>query len=243
MMDGGISEENFDLESALGEGFKEFMGIRFRVKSGVLIPRKETELLARTAIGVLNGMAAEKKNHLGREAGPLRVVDVCCGAGNIACSIATYVSEVKVWASDLAEESANLATENVKCLDLVDWVEVFQGNLFSSLPYESIGGLVDVIVCNPPYISSGKLELELAPLCELEPREAFDGGPYGLKFHVEVSKEAPRWLKPEGALIFEFGAGQERQLKLVLERTKLYKEIHFVNNSMGQPRVVIACTK
>ncbi|MDR3566735.1 MAG: peptide chain release factor N(5)-glutamine methyltransferase [Syntrophobacteraceae bacterium] len=235
-----ISEENLDIESALREGCKEFMGIWFRVKSGVLIPRKETELLARTAIGVLKHIAAERENHRGVKAGPLRVIDMCCGAGNIACSIAAYVSGVTVWACDLAEEAVNLATENVTCLGMSDSVRVFRGDLFSALPHESIGGLVDAIVCNPPYISSGKLTRELAALCRSEPREAFDGGPYGLKIHEQVSKEAPRWLGPEGVLLFEFGLGQERQVKYILERTKLYGNIQFVSNSLAKPRVVTA---
>lgn len=241
-MDENISEESIDFALAFREGCREFMGICLRVKPGVLIPRKETELLARTAIGVLKEMAAGKSNPTGGRVRSLRVIDMCCGAGNLACSIATYVPEAKVWGADLAREAVNLTVENSKCLGVADSVEVYQSNLFSSLPYELLGGLVDVIVCNPPYISSGKLERELAPLCRNEPRDAFDGGPYGFKIHEQVSKEAPRWLKPKGVLLFEFGLGQERQLKFILERTKLYQEIRFISDSRGQPRVVMART-
>ena len=240
MKHGDVSEGGFSVESALERGFQDFMGLRFKVKPGVLIPRKETELLARTAIEVLTEMGAWEKKHGGNAAGPLRVVDMCCGAGNIACSIAARVPDVKVWASDLTEESASLAAENVQFLGLSDSVAVFRGRLFSSLPHRTIGGLVDVVVCNPPYISSAKLDLDLSTLHRNEPREAFDGGPYGHKVHQEVSKEAVRWLRPGGALILEFGAGQRRQLEHILERTKLYKDIQFIENSSDLPGVVTA---
>ena len=42
-------------------------------------------------------------------------------------------------------------------------------------------GTIDVVVCNPPYISTGRLAGDRAALLEHEPREAFDGGPYGLE--------------------------------------------------------------
>ena len=60
---------------------------------------------------------------------------MCCGAGNLACTIARYVPCAKVWASDLTEESVKLAMENVKHLDAVDFIQVFQGDLFEALPY------------------------------------------------------------------------------------------------------------
>ncbi len=72
-----------------------------------------------------------------------------------------------------------------------------------------------MIVCNPPYISTGRLSKDRAVLLEREPVQAFDGGPYGLSIHQRVLSDAPRVLRLDGKLLFEFGLGQDRQLALL----------------------------
>ena len=96
------------------------------------------------------------------------------------------------------------------------------------------------MVCNPPYISQAKLAGERAALLENEPREAFDGGPYGLSIHQRMVKEALPFLKPGGSLLFEIGLGQERQVKMLFERTRAYEDIRTVANAAGEVRVVAA---
>jgi release factor glutamine methyltransferase len=117
-------------------------------------------------------------------------------------------------------------------------VTVHQGDLFAGLAGAGLEGTVDVIVCNPPYISSGRLAGDRAGLLDHEPREAFDGGPYGLSIHQRVVKEALPFLKPGGWLLFEIGLGQERQVKLLFERTRAYQDLRMVANAAGEVRVV-----
>ena len=73
-----------------------------------------------------------------------------------------------------------------------------------------------------------------------EPREAFDGGPYGLTIHQRVIKEGLPFLKPGGWLLFEIGVGQQRQVKMLFERTRAYEEIRTVANAACEVRVVAA---
>ena len=101
-----------------------------------------------------------------------------------------------------------------------------QGDLFASLADLGLEGRVDAVICNPPYISTGKLEKESAHLLEQEPREAFDGGPYGLTIHQRAIKEALPFLRAGGTLLFEMGVGQERQLKLLFEEGMLTDEFY-----------------
>jgi release factor glutamine methyltransferase len=101
-------------------------------------------------------------------------------------------------------------------------------------------GRIDLIVCNPPYISTARLAKDRAPLLEREPVEAFDGGPYGLSIHQRVIKDAPRALRSGGKLLFEIGLGQERQIKLLFGRAPIYKDVHFVEDVEGRPRVAVA---
>jgi release factor glutamine methyltransferase len=199
-----------------------FMDVELLVERGVLIPRAETELLGATALEVMPENA--------------RIIDMCCGSGNLGCAIASRRRDVRVWASDLTDACVGLARRNAVFANVQDRVAVVQGDLFSGL--KDLAGTIDVIVCNPPYISHAKLAGERAVLLENEPREAFDGGPYGLSIHQRVVREALPFLKPGGWLLFEIGLGQDRQVKMLFERTRAYEGMRTVANAAGEVRVI-----
>jgi len=201
-----------------------FMDVELLTDRGVLVPRGETELLGNAALEVLADTAY--------------VIDMCCGSGNLACALAVHRPRARVWASDLTDACVALARRNVAHVGASDRVRVVQGDLFAGL--KGLEGTIDAVVCNPPYISQAKLAAERHSLLEHEPREAFDGGPYGLSIHQRVVKEALPFLKPGGHLLFEIGLGQGRQVKLLFERTRAYEEIRTVSNAAGEVRVVAA---
>ncbi|TPM26955.1 class I SAM-dependent methyltransferase [Mesorhizobium sp. B2-3-5] len=225
--------KEFSAANAYGTGRAIFMGLELLVAPGALVPRPETELLGTTALDVL---------HLVNLPAP-RIIDMCCGTGNLACAIAHDVPTAYVWASDLTDECVEMARRNVAHHGMADRVRVLQGDLFAALSGLGLDGTIDVIVCNPPYISEKRLEGDCAHLVELEPREAFAAGPYGLSIHMRVLKDAPRYLRPGGILLFEVGLGQDRQVMGLLERSKAYENIRAVSNEAGQGRVVIGQAK
>ena len=198
------------------------------VDPGAIVPREETELLGRTASRVL------------RETNAMRVIDLCCGSGNLACALATAFRDVVFWASDLTEGCVRVSRQNVRKLGLEARVHVRQGDLFAGLTGLALEGTIDAIVCNPPYISSGRLGKDRAVLLEHEPREAFDGGPFGLSIHQRVVREAPVYLKPGGWLLFEIGLGQHKQVKTLFDRTRSYGDVQMECDAEGNPRVLYA---
>lgn len=113
-----------------------------------------------------------------------------------------------------------------------------QGNLFAGLAGLGLEGSIDAVVCNPPYISQNRLARAAAALLEHEPREAFDGGPYGLSIQQRVIKDALPFLRPGGVLLFEIGAGQERQVRRLFERSRQYQPIRSFANAAGEVRVM-----
>lgn len=214
-------------------GRQPFMGVELFIAKGALIPRAETELLGNTAVSILSEMNLNTP----------RVIDMCCGSGNLACGIATHVPNAKVWASDLTPEAVAVAKQNVQKLSLDGRVNVFCADLFAGFSDEGLAESIDVIVCNPPYISTGKLGADRAELLVHEPREAFDGGPYGLTIHQRVLKDALTFLRPGGTLMFEMGVGQQKQLSLLFDRTRMYEAIEWRNDEAGQPRVAVGRKK
>ena len=102
---------------------------------------------------------------------------------------------------------------------------------------------MDLVVMNPPYIPSSSLEKTHARLLEHEPREAFDGGPYGISIVTRLLQDAPAFLKPGGHLLFEFGQGQEKLVQRLAERREAYAGIGFAADAQGAPRVGILRTR
>lgn len=207
-----------------------FMGLPFDTSADVLVPRAETEILARAALELLRDVI---------KADAPRVIDMCCGAGNLACAVAKlHPSIERLWASDLTDACVSLARRNVARHELGARVSVHQGDLFGSLDGLGLEGSIDLVVCNPPYISTGRLAGESAHLLASEPREAFDAGPYGFAIHKRVIQDAPTYLKPGGWLVMEIGLGQEKQIDSLLSRAKRYENTRRFFDEAGAPRAI-----
>ncbi|HJL16611.1 MAG TPA: HemK/PrmC family methyltransferase [Sandaracinaceae bacterium LLY-WYZ-13_1] len=229
-----MKDDTAEATAALAAGRMRFFEVELEVGPGALVPRRETELLARRALARLAEDTLEA---------PL-VIDMCCGVGNLACAIATQVPTARVFASDLTEETVALATRNVERLGLSGRVTVLRGDLFAALDGYGLEGAVDLVVANPPYISSARLESDRASLLEHEPREAFDAGPYGLTIHQRLLREAWEFLRPHRTLAFEMGAGQERQVLALARRARrggqpLWSVPELVEDEQGRPRVAM----
>ena len=172
-------------------GVQSFLGRDFYVDERVLIPRPETELLAERAIALLR----EEKHS------PI-ALDMCCGSGCLAVSMALGAPKADVHAADLSEGA--LAVTKLNAERLHARVALHQGDLFGSIPE---GMRFDVIVSNPPYIPAADC-LELQEEVRREPMMALDGGADGYDFYRRIAAEAPRFLKDGGVLLLEVGFDQ-----------------------------------
>jgi len=215
---------------ALLTGRTTFLGLELVVEQGVLVPREETELLATVGVSLVRDV-------VGR-AGAARAVDIGCGAGNLACAVASAVPRSEVFAADIAAAAVSLTRCNAERLGLEARVHVFEGDLFEAFAGLGLEGTVDVVVCNPPYISTGRLSRDRAILLEHEPREAFDAGPFGISIQQRVIRDAPVFLKPGGWLALEVGAGQARYAETMFARAGAYDPVLVAADREGEPRVV-----
>lgn len=198
-------------------GKTEFMGLCFIVSPEVLIPRPDTEILVETAIDLFKDR-------------PVRLADMGTGSGAIAVSLAHYLPEAKIVATDISEAALKIARENARGYA----VEFRQGE--SLAPLE---GLFDGILSNPPYIPTQEV-LELEPeVRDYEPRLALDGGPDGLMYYRLLANEAFDYLKPDGWLLMEVGAGQAPDVCALLQ-AKNWQKIQTREDLSGIERVVLA---
>ncbi len=211
---------------------QQFMGVDFMVGSEALVPRKETELLGYGALDLLNKCTAKN--------GSAKVIDVCTGSGNLALAFAYHQSKAKVYAADLSIDAVELARRNNTYMDLEDRVVFYTGDLLEPFESEEYYNKVDLLTCNPPYISSGKLERMPNQIIEFEPGLAFDGGPFGIKILTRLIKEAPKYLANEGWLAFELGLGQGEPMMKRLKKNKDYKALKALKNTNGEIRAIMA---
>ena len=78
-------------------------------------------------------------------------------------------------------------------------------------------GKFDLIVSNPPYITTREMLQLPDSVARYEPRLALHGGTDGLDFYRAIAENFSAALKPRGYLCFEFGMGQGNAVCEILE--------------------------
>jgi release factor glutamine methyltransferase len=213
-------------------GRQSFMGIELLSDRRALIPRKETEILGKTALYLSDQIAQEKQI--------VSVMDICCGSGNLGLAVAHFNSKAFIHSTDMSYEAVALTRDNISLLNLQNRVKVEQGDLFTAFKHDAHFGHTDLIVCNPPYISSAKVTKMNIQISEHEPLLAFDGGQFGFKIIQKLIEESPKFLTNKGWLTFEVGVGQGEFIMQLCIRSNLYRNIETVNDNSGNIRVILA---
>ncbi len=202
-----------------------FRGLELEVGPGALVPRPETEITADRAIA------------RARERGPRpTVVDVGTGCGAIALTMAAEVPNARIFATEQTGAARgwalrNLARTGLRCT-------LLPGDLMSPL-HPALGGGVDVVVSNPPYIALGEFDALPPEVRRFEPREALIGGETGIEVIVELLEQVRMWLAPGGWLVVEIGETQGHRVKRLLEVIG-YDEVAITQDLAGRDRVVEA---
>lgn len=203
-------------------GETDFMGLKIRCDRRALIPRPETEVLVGCAEEFLRG----KGNPV--------VVDACTGTGCIACALAVRRPQARVQATDISPEALDLARKNAR--ELGADVEFMQADLLSAVADAS----VDLVVSNPPYVSTGEWGRLDRTVRDFEPRLALDGGPDGLQVISRLVSEASRVLTSGGRLMVEIGDDQAGAVAEILCKTTLLKFRGLRSDCAGRARVAQA---
>jgi release factor glutamine methyltransferase len=214
-------------------GRQQFMGIEMLAGPQALIPRKETEILGQAA--------QEELRRLVEERGPATVIDLCTGCGNVVLALAHQEPRGRFLASDLCPEALDLARQNARHLGLEPRVEFREGDLLAAFDGDFLGQ-VDLITCNPPYISSLKVGDMPDEISAHEPRLAFDGGSFGVTILFRLVREAPVFLKPDSCLCLEVGRGQGEPLVSRLTKGGQFREVRGVSDARGEIRALVART-
>lgn len=200
---------------------QEFMGLNFYVDKNVLIPQPDTEILVEEVISIVNSVDKHFK-----------ILDLCTGSGAIGVSLAKYLKNVEIYASDISKEALRIARNNAKSNN-VD-IKFMESNLFEQI---DMNIKFDIIVSNPPYIETDIINT-LSEEVKKEPILALDGGKDGRDFYRKIAKESKEYLNEKGVLALEIGYNQKETVKEILENEG-YKNIYSKKDLSSNDRIVV----
>ena len=204
--------------------YKEFWRNNFYVNKNVLIPRPDTEILVEQVIKLYS---REQK---------LSILDIGTGSGCIIISILKERQKFSGSAIDISKKALNIAKYNAKIHHLNNRIKFYKSSVDNFFKHK-----YDLIISNPPYISSLKLKYLEKDILGFEPIQALKGGMNGFNIIRKIIKQSFLLLKKGGKLILEIGFDQKFEMLKLLKRYGF-----FINKTVkdygGRDRCLI-CTK
>ncbi|NLT49350.1 MAG: peptide chain release factor N(5)-glutamine methyltransferase [Ignavibacteria bacterium] len=202
-------------------GKVEFFGINFVVNGNVLIPRQETEILVETI--------TEKY----KASSNLNVLDIGTGSGIISICLAKHLQNSKVYATDISETALKTAKLNAD-ENFVSNITFLKNDILNQ-DFDIITKF-DIIVSNPPYVSSGEYLMLQKEIVNYEPKEAVTDNSDGYTFYKRISSIAGKMLNPGGELFFETGQGQAENVKNIMIQNN-FANTYLIKDYLGIERV------
>lgn len=190
-------------------GEKEFMGLSFLVNPAVLIPRPETELLVENALLLAREFFSSGE--------PVFLAEAGTGSGAVAVSVASFLPDSFVYATDISPGALAVAEKNAERQGVREKIVFLEGDLLSPLFALGLTGRINIVLANLPYVPTARLKRLAPDVRRYEPLLALDGGPDGLSLYRRLIPQARHLLSVPGWLLVEIGPGQGAGILQFLE--------------------------
>lgn len=202
-------------------GYVDFGGLRLKCDARALIPRPETEELLELLLHRVTGQTPS-------------ILDLGTGTGALALSLAKALPESRVLAVDASAGALALARENLEAGALGNRVTLLESNWFTAIPAQTF----DLIVSNPPYLSSADWDEAQPEVKHFDPKAALVAKDAGLGDARSIIAAAPNWLTPAGLLALETGSGQHAPLADTA-RAAGFSQIESLRDTAGHERFLL----
>lgn len=196
-------------------GYTYFLGTKFYVGEGCLIPRFDSECVVLKALDLI-------KNNKSKN-----ILDMCCGSGIMGLTIKKTYPLTQVTLCDISQEALYYTQKNKESLNLD--VDIVNSDLF-----QNIQASYDLIISNPPYIAYNDSIDRLVK--EHEPALALYAEDDGLYFYKKIIDAIPQYLNSSGYLVLEIDPRREQGIKEYLKGRYDYE---IDNDNGGRARVCL----
>ena len=218
----------------------EFMSLAMKVTPACLIPRPETERLVEEVLR-LAGVPRRQPgaDPAAQVPAPVSVIDLCTGCGCIAVSLAVYLPQGRVTATDLSAEALEVAGINAEAHGVADRMTLLHGDLYEPLDAADAQP-ADFLVANPPYVTEADWAGLAPEIREHEPRAALVSGPAGTEIVERILKGAPAYLRPGGTLLVEIGSEQGGVVAGQAAAVRGLADVQVIKDYAGLDRILMA---
>ncbi len=175
-------------------GIKEFYGLEFYVDNRVLIPRPETELLVEVVESWLQEYGKPGCSFL-------QAADLGTGCGALAVTMARLFPGMQLWATDIDKGALKVAAKNINLHRIEHRVCLCRGDYWEAVKNVETG--FDIVVSNPPYLTSTEMEQLTPEIKYYEPVRALWGGKDGLEAYRTIVEKLPEYLNSPGIAVLE----------------------------------------
>lgn len=213
-------KEGRPLQYVIGE--TEFFGLSIKVNESVLIPRPETEELVEWILDTIQS-TGEKK---------MKILDVGTGSGCIALALKKHLPESILFALDISDKALSVCNDNSTLNQLS--INIVNADIRR---YRSEHQF-DVIVSNPPYVTSDERVEMSEHVLKYEPHLAlFVGNENPLEFYIAIAEFALSNLTDHGRLFFEINENFGKDMVDMLA-IKGFKNIELKKDMQGKNRMI-----
>lgn len=209
-------------------GSAELGGVPLGIGPGVFVPRPETELLLAWGLACLEGVDNPT------------VVDLCTGSGALALAVANARPDAEVHAVENDPVALSWARHNADQQVAAQSapIRLYAGDVTDPLLLMELEGLVDLVLCNPPYVPEGT---PVPPeVRNHDPHEAVFAGRDGLEVVRPVVACAARLLRPAGGVAIEHDDTHGGSVPALLAARRVLSCVEDHTDLVGRPRFATA---
>jgi release factor glutamine methyltransferase len=212
---------HYPLQYIIGEW--DFYGMTFEVGEGVLIPRADTETLVDDVLRIC------RENNIENP----QIADLCSGSGCIAVALSHELDTADVTAVEYSDNAIKYLRKNAEKNNA--GIRIICGDVLDTETAEKTGGF-DIIVSNPPYLTSEDME-NLQKEVSFEPETALFGGDDGLSFYRKITSIWKYKIKNGGFIAYELGIRQYESVREILEKNG-FSDIRYSYDAGGIIRTI-----
>jgi len=204
-----------------------FYGMEFHVDPSTLIPRTCTETIVDQTLHFAELSTSS----------PIRIADVGTGTGCIAITIAANLPDSEIVATDISQNSLQLAEKNAAKHGVQNRITFLEGDAVG--PLLSLPSF-DIICSNPPYIPDSEMATLDPNVGKWEPKLALSGGKEGVDVLIPLITNAPNSLMQGGVLLLEITSSIRDNCLGLAKSNPALQEVTILRDQFGDDRFLRA---